>query len=271
MYTQEVYTEVNGEKGPWVYESPAITMTVTRKRYRERANRAYTVADVLCRDGELFYSAAAKDDPSFRSYEMPAKIARRNSAVLGFTGDFLMHMSNRKGVMIRGGKVFFDTDACDTLAMHPDGELAVYPEGSVTAQQLLDSGVRDTWAFGPILIKDGEPYEPALTHFLSGNNRRCAVGMAERGHYIIIATNGYFTNEEMQSLFLEYGVSLAYSMDGGHSATLILMGEQLNAHSMHETMRVYQRPLGDMVLLGSSSLVPSIEDPVRYWNVYLEE
>lgn len=267
LYGDESYEDTYGEAGPWVYNGPDMTVTVFRGQL---GHKRYTAADVRLAEGVQLYAGAGQKDPSFELREMPASLARRYGAVLGFTGDFVTIRQNRKGVMIRNGKVFFDEPGSDVLAALPDGSLEVYPGGTVTAAELQEKGVQNAWAFGPILVKGGEAFDSQLEHGLAGDNRRCSLGVVEKGHLLIIATTDYFSNKEMQQLFLQSGCQMAYSMDGGHSTTLIFMGEQLNAHGQHATLHFFQRSLSDMVLLGRSALVPGLEEPYRYQNIFLE-
>ncbi|MGI6316482.1 MAG: phosphodiester glycosidase family protein [Christensenellales bacterium] len=265
LYDAESYQDVFGEAGPWIYSDQDLTVTAFRGHF---GRKRFTAADVRMAEGTLLYPGAGQKDPTYQLREMPAVITRRYGSVLGFTGDFVTIKQNRKGVMLREGKVYFDETGSDVLAALPDGSLQVYPGGEITAQQLLDMGVENSWAFGPILVMDGKAYESKLDHGLAGHNIRCSLGVLEKGHLLVITTTDHFTNAEMQELFLSYGCTMAYSMDGGHSSTLIFMGEQLNAHYQHATLYFFQRSLSDMVLIGRSKLVPGVDDPYRYQNIF---
>ena len=71
-------------------------------------------------------------------------------------------------------------------------------------------------------------------------NPRCAVGMVEPGHFVVIVTDGRqtglgvydigFTLKELAQLFLDEGCTLAYNLDGGYSSSLIFLGVKLNHH-----------------------------------------
>lgn len=266
LYGGEVFVEPQGEAGPWFYQGPEMTATVSRASFE---GKRYILADVWTREGLTVSAGAAGGAFRRHQTEEPRDIARRYSAVLAFTGDFLLHSGNPKGVMIRDGEVYYDRDQADTLAVMPDGTLRAYPAGTVRAQALLDLGVRQAFAFGPILILDGEAYRPALSHSLRGPNRRCALAMAEPRHLYQVTTVDRFSNAEMQRLFLCLGATVAYQMDGGQSAVLVLMGEQLNAHHFNPELAVYQRPLNDLVIIGHSGLTPGLEDAVRYQDLIL--
>ena len=87
--------------------------------------------------------------------EMPELQAQKAHAVVAFTGDYIGFTSNRKAVMIRNGVVYYDRNETTTLAVMPDGTLQFFDKGETTAKQLLDQGVKDSFSFGPLLVKDG--------------------------------------------------------------------------------------------------------------------
>jgi hypothetical protein len=264
LYAPEAYTETNGQAGPWYYSGGGMTLTAMQLVWDDRR---YTLADVVCGDLPIC-SGAGGGDTSYTTSEHPWQLARRYSAVLALTGDYLTHSLNDKGVMIRNGTIWYDGKAADTLAMLPEGRLAVYPAGTISASELLENGVVNSWAFGPILVMNGKAYEPALRHPLRHMNVRSVVAMIEPGHFLFLATTDRFTNSEMQTLLLEYDVELAYQLDGGHSAALVLMGEQLNPKAVYDRWGASQRRMIDMLLLGQSSLVPERGDERRYSAVF---
>lgn len=264
LFDTESYTETDGQAGPWYYTGGGMSLSAMQLVWD---GRRYTLADVVCGDMAVT-SGAGGGDTSYTTSEQPWLLARRYAAVLALTGDYLTHPVNDKGVMIRDGVVWYDGKDADTLAMLPEGALAVYPAGTTSAEALLAAGVKNSWAFGPILVVDGQAYEPALHHALRNGNVRSVIAMIEPGHYLFLATTDQFTNAEMQMLLLGYGVELAYELDGGHSAALVLMGEQLNPKAVYDRWGASQREMIDMLLLGRSDLVPERSEERRYSAVF---
>ncbi|MDD3243717.1 MAG: phosphodiester glycosidase family protein [Eubacteriales bacterium] len=254
----EEYRRPAVEGEPWVYASDGLTVCV---RYVSEGKKRYYAADIVVRTGGQIRSGFAFGTPPGRKPELPEGIARRSRAVLALTGDFLCHHSNPKGAMVRGGKVYYDEREADVLAVLPSGELAVYKAGSVTAQTLLDSGVSDSLAFGPIVLQDGVPTAACREHALRAGNLRTAVGRIGEGHYLAVATTTGFTFPELAALFAREGCTWAYNLDGGHSCALVMMGEQLNAHAPFKLGEdepvMKQRPLPDMLIFGQSGLCPA--------------
>lgn len=248
-------------KGPWIYRDPGLSVEVLRTRGGPE-NRQYYVAEVYTRSNRFFGGFAYQTDKGYKT-ELPYRIARRYDAVLGLTADYYNHKSNRKGVIIRNGVVYHDKEKAPTLAVLPSGGLAVYEPGEITAQALLDMGVRDTFSFGPILVKDGAIHPSVKKHPLANYNYRAAVGQVEPGHYFVIVTLGSFKLTQLSQLFVDYGCTLAYNLDGGHSTCMIFLGEQLNRQ--YEDTKIKgqrQRTLPDLMMIGMQPAVPAVEDKV---------
>jgi exopolysaccharide biosynthesis protein len=163
--------------------------------------------------------------------------------------------------MIRQGKVYYDKKQAPTLAVMPDGDLKAYEPGEISAKELLAMGVQNSFAFGPILVKDGKIHKSVYTHRLKPGNWRAAIGQVEKGHYICIVSISGFTLAETAKLFLDNHCTVAYNLDGGHSASIVFMGEQLYRGGRGKDNQP-QRPLCDMVFIGTSNAVPDAAAPV---------
>jgi hypothetical protein len=248
--------------GPWIYKDANIGITIRFQRGGPK-NHSFYLADIYARRAILGSGFAFQSDRG--RTELPYKIARRYDAVLGITADYFSHGANRKGVIIRNGVVYHDKKKNSTLAILPDGSLGVYDPGEIDAGRLLQMGVKDTFSFGPILVRDGAIDENSIKqHWLSksADEYRAAIGQIEPGHYIVIVTRGSFTMRQLAQLFVDNHCVLAYNMDGGHSACMIFMGEQLNQHYPGSLDGVCQRPLPDIMLIGANAAVPDVKDKV---------
>ena len=61
--------------------------------------------------------------------------------------------------MIKNGQVYRDTDRnsdYEDLAVYSDGSFKTFKESDTTVQKLVDSGVVNTFAFGPTLVENGK-------------------------------------------------------------------------------------------------------------------
>jgi exopolysaccharide biosynthesis protein len=131
----------------------------------------------------------------------------------------------------------------------------------------MDHGIRDTYGFGPTLVSNGEVSPTTLVNRVDHPNPRCGIGMIEPGHWIAIATEGRQTEfsysitlEYFAQMFVDYGCTVAYNMDGGSSVGIVFMGEALNRHYKRGTVDI-QRPWNDALLFGYSEDVPSPDVP----------
>lgn len=254
------------ENGHWEYHSPELSVVIDRVRTKDNDGSpvAYLTADIRM-NGINAYRSGIRE----KRREYPWVMARRCRAVLAVTGDNMVSSErSKKGIIIRDGVIYNDRTAMDTLAIMPDLSLEIFDKGTVTAQELLDMGITDTYSFGPSLIKDGQINRNLHRERNAIRNPRVAIGMVEPGHFIAICVDGRqkkysrgVTLNELAHLFYMKGCTEAFNLDGGASAAMVFMGEMLNRHGWEPGKN--QRHLPDMMLFGSSELVRSADDPVR--------
>lgn len=259
-------------RGPWSYRDESLSVEIRLLRGGPM-NHTYYMAEIYARGPLAFRGFAFQSDRG--KTELPYKIARRYDAVIGITADYFNHRSNRKGVMMGSDVVYHDKNKNSTLAILPDGSLQAYEPGEVTAKQLKEMGVKDSFAFGPILVKDGKINKKSIEkHWLSSGalEYRATIGQIEKGHYIVIVTRGSFTMTQVAKLFTDKKCTMAYNMDGGHSACLIFMGEQLNQQYPGSKDGVRQRTLPDLLMIGVNPAVPDVKAKVfcNGVNVYYQ-
>jgi exopolysaccharide biosynthesis protein len=135
------------------YSSDGISITVTT--YREYDTDIY-VADVTLSDASQLRTAFAQSTYGRNITETTSGIASDAGAVLAINGDYY---SARSGYMIRNGVLYRSTSGGsdqEDLVVWADGSFEIVTEGSVTAQQLLDRGAWQVFAFGPALVTGGE-------------------------------------------------------------------------------------------------------------------
>ena len=204
----------------------------------------------------------------------PWVLARDGQCVLMVTGDNLIQSDDMyKGTIIRGGIVFQNRKAVGSMAMYPDGTMRLIAANTLDANELLMDGARDVFSFGPVLVSDGVVNEAAAQHRLSRrNNPRTGIGMIEPGHYIVIVVDGRQPDysigmllDEFAQLFVDHGCKVAYNLDGGVSACMVFMGEQLNRHGNKRVGTYedsYQRRIPDGLVWGYSEQVPDSDDPI---------
>ena len=265
------------EEGLWRYASETLWVEIRRMEQKKPA-RTWYEAEIRCAEGsDMPHMIPADPDQWMKSLQYPYKIARARRTVLAVSGDFAQNrikQKHRVGIVIRDGKIFSDRTwkkgaskfpNLDTLAIWPDGDMKVFDSDEKTAEEYLEAGVRDVLAFGPWLIRDGQLNEAALEKYGRSKAERVAVGMIEKGHYWFMMLEGRIkrsTGDGISFLaekLMEKGCVQAFNLDGGQTACIVFMGHQLC--KMHNTRRIASRATSDILGVGTSDLVPAINDP----------
>lgn len=125
----------------------------------------------------------------------------------------------------------------DQLLVMSDGTFVALPSGTYTAgegQKYIDEGVVQSFSFGPLLVNDGEAVELPSKYIISTKDTirepRTAIGQVDANHYVVIVADGRrdgwsdkgMTLQELQKVFVEQGCKVAYNLDGGGSATMVM-------------------------------------------------
>ena len=185
-----------------------------------------------------------------------------NNAIFAINGDY--YGANQSGYVIKNGQVYRDTDRnsdYEDLAVYSDGSFKTFKESDTTAQKLVDSGVVNTFAFGPTLVENGKVAvsENEEVGQAMADNPRTAIGVIEENdgsvHYIVIVSDGRtsessgLTLYEMAELMKSYGVTTAYNLDGGGSSTMYFNGQVINKPTTNGN-KISERAVSDIVYIG---------------------
>lgn len=258
--TELVYAP-DPEEGPWLYCGGDGAVLVARDgNYPFAATRA----DLISARGTLPEGILAGGGDVPRGFMFGPMLARQNRAVFALSGDYFSFDYNRDGIQIRCGTVFGTEGEEVGIAFFPDGTMRVVDPAATTAEELMALGVRDAWAFGPLLVRDGAACDIS-GHPLSYNDvtLRGAIGTLGAHHHIALAT-GSGTLADVTQAFLAYGCTLAYNLDGGRSVCMTFLGEAVNS-TLFDHYGV--RRLQDMVGFLHSEQVPQLGEPYvnRRW------
>ena len=230
-----VYIEGEGETlGPWLYLDPHGAATICLD---DSEPRMLFRADLLATKDELPSGRVTQPEASGHIIRMVAEQpylqAQKHHAVIAFTGDYVGFTSNRKGVMIRNGVVYYDRAETTSMALLPDGTMQVYRKGEINAEQLLALGVKDSFSFGPILVEDGKNVADENKDEIT---MRVAFGYTDPYHYIAAVTmrdrGVQLSHRMMADVCVRYGCRTVYNLDGGHSTSLCFMGKELTLTSL---------------------------------------
>ena len=251
----------NERLGPWFYMDVKGIVLVC---VDYSGDREVFRADLLATKNNIPTGRVTWPEASGNYIKMPAVLASEQAlnhhAVLAFTGDYIGWTNNRKAVMIRNGKVYYDRKETTTLAVMPDGTLNFYAAGKTSAAELQALGVKDSFSFGPLLVNNGEK-----AYYNNGKDlftTRVGFGYSDPFHYIVIVTpresQTALSFSRLADYFLSYGARVAYNMDGGHSSSLVFMGHELATISTRSTGRYGNiRGLSDIVMFLENDAVGS--------------
>ncbi len=216
------------------YKSANISITIDTA---EENGVVYFLANIYVADIKYFKTAFAKKEDVMDDEEPTDTIAKEVGAVLAINGDSCLRTN---GLIVRNGNYYpMQTTEADLLVMYQDGSMVTLSAEDVDKDALLADAPYQVWAFGPMLLKDGQ----AMTEFVSpqhitgsANNPRTAVGYYEPGHYCFLVVDGRqegysypgMSCAQMSELFYRLGCKAAYNLDGGKTSEMAFMGALYN-------------------------------------------
>ena len=265
------------ENGVWRYCSQTLRIEINR-RTQAKPKLVWYEAEIWAAEGEAFRMLPWDASDRWKKLNYPYQIARRHRTVFALNSDFAhLRISKRMvvGIVIRDGEIVSSRTNkknkafpnYDTLVLMPDGDMRVYWSNELKAKDYAEMGAADVLAFGPYMIRDGELNRTALKKFATGSAPRTAVGMAEKGHYFAIVTEGRNKRSNGCSVkfcgerLLELGCTLAFNLDGGQSSAMVFMGRQLNLVTNDYGNKASARKAAEILGIGTSETVAAEEDP----------
>lgn len=208
-------------------------------------------------DVTQFRTALASRYPS-KQIARVEQMAAQNNAVLAINGDFFNYHDS--GISYRNGrKLRFNANTLrELLIVDEAGDFHYLRPTSQKAWDAYTAAggtVLHTYWFGPNLILDsGEP----MTTFTNNENngpemkaQRLVIGQIGELEYLILCCEGPestdfanqgFTLPQMAKLCHAFGMTNAYNLDGGSSATVVLNGVKINSPSNPK-----RREVGDCI------------------------
>ncbi|MBR5226169.1 MAG: phosphodiester glycosidase family protein, partial [Clostridia bacterium] len=269
------YVYENEDAGIWFYASPTLVVRVDRK-FDSKEVLTWYEAHVFCDPQKEQVGSILYDPENPQSQHVQAaKIARENQVVWGMNTDYYTYRMGRKaitGMVIRDKRVFFDRvpeanrsrfPNLDTLAMYEDGSWGVYHSDELTSEEYLLRGAVDVFSFGPYLVRDGVINE-FVDEMPNGKtkNPRCAIGMIEPGHYYAILAEGRIRNVSngvtvgfLAQHMLDAGCREALNLDGGQTAVMTFMGNQISRIGKYNGGRTSARKTTEIIGVGRSDLI----------------
>lgn len=160
--------------------------------------------------------------------------------------------------MVKSIVILLETVTMKIPAVYSDGSFKTFNDSETTAQKLVDSGVVNTFAFGPTLVENGKVAvsENEEVGQDMADNPRTAIVVNEESdrsvHYIVIVSDGRtsessgLTLYEMAELMKSYGVMTGYNLDVGDSSTMYSNGQVINKQPTNGN-KISERAVSDIV------------------------
>ena len=167
------------------YTDENIKIVINTIRYD---NTNVYIADITLSSASLLKTAMANDTYGRNVTQKTSEIASTHNAILAINGDY--YGANSQGYVIKNGVIYRDTarknTEYDDLVIYKDGSFGIVNESQVTAQELLDSGAVNLFAFGPALVSDGKVVVSQNEEVgrAMAENPRTAIGIIDNLHYV---------------------------------------------------------------------------------------
>jgi len=236
----------NPEKGLWRYSAEGLSIGIVRKT--DDTPRVWYETEIQASPEQPLKTCITEGNKPGCRLVNPKKLAEENRLVLAITDDYCGYriaQDNTVGISIRNGLVLGSKTRnssrtrgwpnLDTLAVYADGSMQAHVCDAYTAEEYLAAGAANVFAFGPVLLSQGEINADVMAEdYYPYNEPRMAIGMIEPYHYVILTAEGRTDDSVgarlswMAEKMLELGCTEALNLDGGGTAALIFMGEVLN-------------------------------------------
>lgn len=200
----------------------------------------YTLSEVKIADPSQFRRFLSDGEYASGSKYLTTEMAESVNAVLACNGDY--YAMRQMGTIVYNSQMMrMEGYRMDTCFIDGNGDMQFIEYGEITdkaemEQYLADHNVRFSLAFGPILIENGElcPIkDPYPVGEVDIPNARAALCQLDTLHYLVVVSSqppygdgqtlGHFARD-----LASFGCKMAYNLDGGRSATLVMNDQLIN-------------------------------------------
>lgn len=221
-------------------------------------NTVYTFSEVKVADASQFRRYLAGGEYGSGKLAIPTEMANNVNAVVASSGDY--YQFRNAGVIVYDGTVCRVGSGADTCYVDRDGNLRFTRIGEQmnmeTAQRYVDENhIQFSLAFGPILVENGQKQSFGSYGLgeVSGHFARAALCQMDELHYLLVNANseddqhGYPTMYEFADRIYKTGCRMAYALDGGQTAAMVMDGELIN-----QMTKNYQRKISDIIYFATA-------------------
>lgn len=232
-------------------------------------NCLYTVSEVKIADASQFRRFLSGGEYGSEIQLLTTEMASSVNAVVASSGDF--YANRRNGVIVYDGVVqrvhsrYLETCYIDDKGDMSFSYLGELPDAEAAQAFVDENNIRFSVAFGPVLVENGVPrpyheYDDYLLGSVDEDHSRIALCQRDELHYFIVIAgqdsnyNCYrmITLREFQKHVVEFGCKMAYTLDGGQTATLVMNNKLMNRVSYDS-----ERHISDIIYFATA--IPSSE------------
>lgn len=203
-------------------------------------NAVYTFSEIKIEHPSQFRRFLADGKYGSDKQYLTSQMAASVNAVVASAGDFYKY--RQRGLVVYNGIVErFNGTYLDSCFIDDKGDLLfVNAKGIKSEEELrqyvVENNVRFSLSFGPILIEDGVSKVPNsyLIGEITENFSRAAICQLGDLHYLLVTVNDEPGFRKYPSLFkfantlIDQGITHAYTLDGGQTATIVMNDEVIN-------------------------------------------
>ncbi len=243
LFTTEV-TIVPGSQVHYYYDETILV--ITWKQLMD--GTVYTISEVKIADASQFRRFVA--DGKYGSYSKyyPSEMATSVNAVMATNADFYIYWGT--GIVVYDSQLMrYAGNSMDSCFIDKNGDLIFTHMGQLTGKENIEkfideNDIRFSLAFGPIFIENGELVDIKFPYPVGEGNMhdtRMALCQRDTLHYMLVTSTEekpYGRNHnwwEFSENLLELGCKMAYNLDGGQSATVVMDGQVLNHVKQRQT------------------------------------
>ena len=249
-FIDEATQRLNGEELLFKNDTPLfqdsevtyyLDDTIAAVTWKQTFHRAvYTFSEIKIEHPSQFRRFLADGKYGSDKQYLTSQMASSVNAVVASAGDFYKY--RQWGLVVYNNKVErFKGTYLDSCFIDDKGDLIFVGAKELKTEEelrkyVMENNIRFSLSFGPILIEDGKSQVPNsyLVGEITENFSRSAICQLGELHYVLVTVNDEPGYRKFPSLFkfadtlISQGITHAYTLDGGQTATIVMNDEVIN-------------------------------------------
>lgn len=238
---QETYFTTETQILPGTEITYYLDETILAITWKENINNMnFTVSEVKIADASQFRRFLAGGEYGSSVQLATSEMATSVNAVVASSADF--YKFRRAGVIVYDETLMrFEGQQLDTCFVDDNGDLLFAYRGDLSTEEeakrfVEENNIRFSFAFGPILIDNGERREPAFYPVGEIYEEFSRAGIGQKGelHYILTTVNHEYLIKvpniySFAASVEQFGCEKFYTLDGGQTATIVMNDRVINS------------------------------------------